>query len=124
MRQGGVPKCYVESIEDMCSGANGRLRSESRPTSGNGTQAIHVCHNLGRANERCRKRAPYDMMFADRILLYRKDEEEFEVSLDRWRKVIEERGSKVSRKKTEYVEVGGAEQGTVYIQGGGDGEEG
>ena len=57
-------------------------------------------------------------MFADRILLYRKDEEEFEVSLDRWRKVIEERGSKVSRKKTEYVEVGGAEQGTVYIQGG------
>ena len=58
MRQGGVPKCYVESIEDMCGGANGRLRSESRPTSGNGTQPIHVCHNHGRANERCRKRAP------------------------------------------------------------------
>ena len=49
--------------------------------------------------------------------------EELEVSLERWRKVFEERGLRVSRKKTKYLQAGGAEQGMVYIQGG-DSEEG
>ena len=64
-----------------------------------------------------RKDAPWDMMFADDVVLSREDREELEASLERWRKVFEERGLKVSRQKTEYVQAGGAEQGTVHIQG-------
>ena len=64
-----------------------------------------------------RKEAPWDMIFADDVVLCREDKEELEVSLERWRKVFEERGLRVSRKKTEYLQAGGAEQGTVYIQG-------
>ena len=64
-----------------------------------------------------RKEAPWDMMFADDVVLCREDKEELEVSLERWRKVFEERGLRVSRKKTEYLQAGGVEQGTVYIQG-------
>ena len=64
-----------------------------------------------------RKEAPWDMMFADDVVLCREDEEELEVSLERWRKVFEEKGLRVSRKKTEYLQAGGTEQGTVYIQG-------
>ena len=55
------------------------------------------------------------MMFADDVVLCREDKEELEVSLERWRTVFEERG--LSRKKTEYLQAGGVEQGTVYIQG-------
>ena len=46
-----------------------------------------------------RKEAPWDMMFADDVVLCREDKEELEVSLERWRKVFEERGLRVSRKK-------------------------
>ena len=56
-------------------------------------------------------------MFADDVVLCREDKEELEVSSERWRKVFEERGLRVSRKKTEYLQAGGVEQGTVYIQG-------
>ena len=64
-----------------------------------------------------RKEAPWDMMFMDDIVLCREDKEELEVSLERWRKVFEERGLRVSRKKMEYLQAGGAKQGMVIIQG-------
>ena len=62
-----------------------------------------------------RKEAPWDMMFMDDVALCREDKEELEVSLERWRKVFEERGLRVSRKKMEHLQVGGAEQGMVFI---------
>ena len=64
-----------------------------------------------------RKDAPWDMMFADDVVLSREDKEELEASLERWRKVFEERRLNVSRQKTEYLQAGRAEQGTVHIQG-------
>ena len=64
-----------------------------------------------------RKDAPWDMMFADDVVLCREDREELEASVERWRKVLEERGLKVSGQKTEYLQAGGVEQGTVHIQG-------
>ena len=64
-----------------------------------------------------RKEAPWDMMFVDDVVFCGEDKEELEVSLERWRKVIEERGLRVSRKKTEYLQAGGVEQRMVYIQG-------
>ena len=64
-----------------------------------------------------RKEAPWDIMFADDVVLCREDKEELEVSLERWRKIFEERGLRVSRKKTEYLQAEGAKKGTVFIQG-------
>jgi len=63
------------------------------------------------------KEAPWDMMFADDVVLCREDKEELEVTLERWRKAFEGRGLKVSREKTEYLQVGGTEQEAVYLQG-------
>ena len=39
-----------------------------------------------------RKEALWDMMFVDDIVLCREDKEKLKVSLERWRKVFEERG--------------------------------
>ena len=64
-----------------------------------------------------RKEAPWHMMFTDDVVLCREDKEELKVSLERWRKVFEERGLRVSRKKMEYLQAGGVEQKMVYIQG-------
>jgi len=63
-----------------------------------------------------KKEAPWDMMFADDVMLCREDKEELEVSLERWRKPFEGRGLKVSREKTEYLQAGGTEQEAVYLQ--------
>ena len=38
-------------------------------------------------------------MFADDVIFCREDEEELQVSLEGWRKVFEERGLKVSRRR-------------------------
>ena len=50
-----------------------------------------------------RKDAPWDMMFLDDVVLCREDREELEASLEKRREVLEERGLKVSRQKTEYL---------------------
>ena len=57
-------------------------------------------------------------MFADDVVLCSRTREEAEEKLEDWRRVLEDRGLKVSRKKTEYVCTGGGEKvpGTIKIQ--------
>ena len=127
MRQAGVPECYVESIQDMYKGARTSVRSAAGLTEdfevrvglhqGSALSPFLFAIIMDVLTKDVRKEAPWDMMFADDVVLCREDKEELEVSLERWRKVFEERGLRVSRKKTEYLQAGGAEQGTVYIQG-------
>ena len=53
-----------------------------------------------------RKDAPWDMLFADDIVLSRQNRKELEDDLEIWRNVLERRGLKVSRSKTEYLKAG------------------
>ena len=69
-----------------------------------------------------RKEAPWDMMFADDVVLCREDKEEPEVSFERWRKVFEERRLRVSRKKMEYLQAEGS-RARNGVHTGGDSEE-
>ena len=127
MHQAGVPECYVESIQDMYEGARTSVRSAAGLTEdfevrvglhqGSALSPFLFAIIMDMLTKDVRKEAPWDMMFADDVVLCREDKEELEVSLERWRKVFEERGLSVSRKKMEYLQAGGAEQGTVYIQG-------
>jgi hypothetical protein len=43
------------------------------------------------------------MMFADHIVLFGNTREEVEVKSEAWRRVLEEIGQKINRKKTEYL---------------------
>ena len=48
-----------------------------------------------------REKAPLSMLFADDIVLSSSQHENVEKKLEEWRKVMEERGLKISRRKTE-----------------------
>ena len=123
MRQAGVPECYVMSIQDMYEGARTSVRSAAGLTE---DFEVRVGLHQGSAlspflfaiimDVLTKDVRTWDMMFVDDVVLCREDKEELEVSLERWRKVFEERGLRV-RKKTAYLQAEGAEQGTVFIQG-------
>ena len=49
------------------------------------------------------------MMFADDVVICAERQEEVEERLERWRRALEDRGMRISRKKTEYLCVGGRE---------------
>ena len=57
-------------------------------------------------SEDIRKNAPWDMLFADDIVLSGKNHRELEDDLEIWRNALEQRGLKVSRSKAEYLKAG------------------
>ncbi|XP_047486800.1 uncharacterized protein LOC125037643 [Penaeus chinensis] len=66
-----------------------------------------------------RREAPWDMLFADDVVICTKTRQEVERRLETWRHALERRGLEVSRKKTEYLCTGGGEKekGSIKIQG-------
>ena len=64
------------------------------------------------------KDPPWDMPFADDIVLFRLNHRELEDDLEIWRNALNRRGLKVSRSKTEYLKAGGVEGGEeLKLQG-------
>ena len=61
---------------------------------------------IDRLTEDIRKDAPWDMLFADDIVLYKQNHKELEEDPEIWKNVLERRGLKVSRSKTKYLRVG------------------
>ena len=58
------------------------------------------------------------MLFADDIVLSRKNHRELLEDLDIWKDALERRGLKVSRRKTKYLRVGGVDNGEeLKLQG-------
>ena len=51
------------------------------------------------------------MLFADNIVLSRQNHKKLEKDLEIWRNALERRGLKVSWSKTEYLRVGGVDDG-------------
>ena len=70
---------------------------------------------IDRLTESIRKDAPWNMLFADEIVLFRQNHRELEENLEIWRNALEKRGLKVSRSKTEYLRVGGVDDGKELI---------
>ncbi|KAK3569551.1 hypothetical protein QTP86_034820 [Hemibagrus guttatus] len=69
-------------------------------------------------SEEIRQESPWTMMFADDIVICSESREQVEENLERWRFVLERRGMKVSRSKTEYMCLNEREgSGTVRLQG-------
>ena len=73
---------------------------------------------IDRLTEDIRKDAPWDMLFANDIVLYRQNHRELEEDLEICRNALERRGLKVSWSKTKYLRVGGVDDGEeLKLQG-------
>ncbi|KAK3522102.1 hypothetical protein QTP70_025265, partial [Hemibagrus guttatus] len=73
---------------------------------------------MDQLSEEVKQESPWTMMFADDIVICSESREQLEENLERWRFVLERRGMKVSRSKTEYMCVNEREgSGTVRLQG-------
>ena len=74
--------------------------------------------DCGKLTEEIRTKSPWDMMFADDIVLCREDRRQLQEVLEIWRNALEKRGLKVSRSKTEYMLAGDVDDGgELRLQG-------
>ena len=61
---------------------------------------------MDKLTKNIRKDAPWDMLFADDIVLSRQNHRELENDLEIWRNALDRRGLKVIRSRTKYLKVG------------------
>ena len=66
--------------------------------------------------EEARTKPPWAMLFADDLVPVSKTVEEVDEELERWRAIIENKGLRISRPKTEYL-VPSHQQGVVKLEG-------
>ena len=121
-------ECYMKIIQDMYDGATTTVRSAAGLTKefkvgvglhqGSALSPFLFAIIIDRLTEDIRKDAPWDMLFADDIVLSRQNHRELEEDLEIWRNALGRRGLKVSRSKTEYLRVGGVDDGEeLKLQG-------
>ena len=72
---------------------------------------------MDRLTDEVRREPPWTMLFADDIVICKKNRKEVERKLESWKYALERRGMKVSRSKTEYLCInGGNDDETVKME--------
>ncbi|KAK3532187.1 hypothetical protein QTP86_009294 [Hemibagrus guttatus] len=128
MRKSGVAEKYVRVVQDMYERSGTVVRCAVGQTEefnvevglhqGSALSPFLFAIVMDQLSEEVRQESPWTMMFADDIVICSESREQVEENLERWRFVLERRGMKVSRSKTEYMCVNEREgSGTVRLQG-------
>ena len=114
-------ECYVRIFKDMYDGATKTVRSAAGLTEefkvglrlhqGSSLSPFLFAIIMDKLTQDIRKDAPWDMLFADDIVLSRQNHRKLEDNLEIWRNVLERRGLKVSWIKTEYLKAGDMDDG-------------
>ncbi|KAK3548127.1 hypothetical protein QTP70_004864 [Hemibagrus guttatus] len=128
MRKSGVAEKYVRVVHYMyerrrtvvrCAvGQTEEFKVEVGLHQGSTLSPFLFAIVMDQLSEEVRQESPWTMMFADDIVICSESREQVEENLERWRFVLERRGMKVSRSKTEYMCVNEREgSGTVRLQG-------
>ena len=120
LRLAETSECYVRIIKDMYDGAT-TVRSAAGLTEefkvgvglhqGSALSPFLFAIIMDKLTEDIRKDAPWDMLFADDIVLSRQNCRELEDDQEMWRNALERRGLKVSRSKIEYLKAGDVDDG-------------
>ncbi|KAK3571995.1 hypothetical protein QTP86_021348 [Hemibagrus guttatus] len=128
MRKSGVAEKYVRVVQDMYERSRTVVRCAVGQTEefnvevglhqGSALSPFLFAIVMDQLSEEVRQESPWTMMFSDDIVICSESREQVEENLERWRFVLERRGMKVSRSKTEYMCVNEREgSGTVRLQG-------
>ncbi|KAK3546878.1 hypothetical protein QTP86_003798 [Hemibagrus guttatus] len=128
LRKSGVAEKYVKVVQDMyersrtvvsCAvGQKEEFKVEVGLHQGSALSPFLFAMVMDQLSEKVREESPWTMMFADDIVICSESREQVEENLERWRFVLERRGMKVSRSKTEYMCVNEREGSrTVRLQG-------
>ena len=109
-----MPEKYIRLIQDMYQGCKTVVRSAARESNSFGVEVgLHQGSALSRylflhlmdvLTQDVRKDVPGSMMFADDIVLCGDDETDMTEYLETWRKALEERGMRISRPKTQFMD--------------------
>ncbi|KAK3521007.1 hypothetical protein QTP86_015761, partial [Hemibagrus guttatus] len=122
MRKSGVAEKYVfrlcRTVVRCAVGQTEKFNVEVGLHQGSALSPFLFAIVMDQLSEEVRQESPWTMMFADDIVICSESREQVEENLERWRFVLEGRGMKVSRSKTEYMCVNEREgSGTVRLQG-------
>jgi len=129
LRASEVPEKYIRVVQEMYKESVTAVRSAVGVTDsfkvkvglhqGSALSPFLFAILMDRLTDEVRKTPPWNMMFADDIVICEKSREQAEESLEKWRCVLERRGMRVSRAKTEYVCLNGTQSGCkgCYCQG-------
>ena len=115
MRDKGVPDKYIRLVKDMyhrcetvvrCAAGTSELFAVDvglHQGSAFSPFLFPVCHYDGFADGKHQKKAPWQMMFADYVVLSTREKYVLELELEQWRAALEKRGMEVSRAKRVHV---------------------
>ena len=126
MSEKGVPEKYVKIIQDMYN----RIQTHVQCSVGEMEKfPVKVGLHQGPAlspylfnlfmdviSAEVRDETPLSMLFADDIILSSSQCENVEKKLEEWRKLMEERGLKISRRKTEHLQYINEGDGCIRLQ--------
>ena len=127
MRKSGIVEKYVQLVQDKYEESETEVRCAVATTESfkvkvglhQGSALISFLFSviMDRLTDEVRREPPWTMLFADGIVICEETREEVERSLESWKYVLERRGMKVSRSKTEYFCInGGNDDKTVKME--------
>ena len=126
MRDKGVSEKYIRLVKDMyhpcetvvrcAAGTSEPFAVEVGLHQGSAFSPFLFAIMMDSRTENIRKQAPWQMMFADDVVLCARDKDVLELELEQWRKALEKRGMKVSMAKTECMCLNGTPLGSVLMQ--------
>ena len=127
MRRSGATEKYVKLVKDMYGNSLTAIRTAAGLTEwfevkvglhqGSALSPFLFAIVMDTLTEDVRRDAPWNMLFADDIVLCCDTRDEAEEQLADWREVLEKRGMRVSRAKTEYLVLNGKEEDSIKMDG-------
>ena len=113
MRKKGIPEQYVAIIQDMYKDTQTRVKTRSDTTEyfdievglhqGSALSPLLFIIVMDVLASEVGTRPPWGLLFADDLAICAESSTEVEYELEKWRRVLEENGLKINRKKTEYL---------------------
>ncbi|XP_063615410.1 uncharacterized protein LOC134788449 [Penaeus indicus] len=131
LRLKGVGEKHIRLIQDMYEGCQTQVRCAAGETEvfevavglhqGSALSPFLYAIIIDCLTQEVQREAPWDMLFADDVVVCGNRRDEIEERLELWRGAMEDRGMKVSRQKTEYLKLkakgeGGDNEGDTEVK--------